>query len=231
MTTRLAIIPARGGSKRLPRKNLLPLNGKPILAHPIGACLDSGLFDRVIVSTEDPEIADAARRAGAEVLDREAELASDESTVADVCADVLDRLSGDGFAADVFCVVYATAAFLTAEDLEKSLPLLERPPGANIVLGVSEYNLQPQQALRGSDGYLVPMWPELIRRKSQYLPRFVASNGTFCWVQTVKFIEEGNFPLERMRGYEISRLRAVDIDTAEDYAIALAITEMKVGSK
>ena len=225
MTERLAIIPARGGSKRLPRKNVLPFKGVPIIAHPIRACLECALFDRLIVSTEDAEISKIAQAAGAETMDRPAALSTDQSTVAEVCADVLRRLAADRYRPEVFCCVYATAAFLTADDFRESLALLDRSPPADHVLGVSEFNLQPHQALREEGGFLVPMWPELVRRKSQSLPRFVAGNGTLSWVRTARFLETDNFPIEVMRGYEMSRLRMVDIDTSEDYAAALPIKQ------
>ena len=225
MTTRLAIIPARGGSKRLPRKNLLPFNGKPMLAHPIAACRESGLFDRIIVSTDDTEIAAAAQAAGAEIMDRPNKLATDRSSVAEVCTDLPKRLADDGYEPEVFCCAFATAVFVTAKDLKASRALLDQPPPADIVLGVSAFNLQPHQAMFEENGLLKPMWPDLLRRKSQALPGFVASNGTFSWVRTQRFIDAGNFPLEPMRGYEMSRLRTVDIDTAEDYAFALAISQ------
>ena len=89
MTRRLAIIPARGGSKRLPRKNILPFLGRPIIAHTIEAATESGCFTRILVSTEDAEIADAARAAGAEIHQRDPSLATDAATLTDVCLDIL----------------------------------------------------------------------------------------------------------------------------------------------
>jgi len=222
---RLAIIPARGGSKRLPRKNVLPFRGEPMLVHPLRACLESNLFDRVIVSTEDSEITDAARSAGGEVKGRPESLTTDTSSIAEVCVDLLERLAREGYRPELFCLVFATAVFITPEDLRNALEMLDQEPVADSILGVSEFNLQAHQALKEEDGFLTPMWPDLVRRKSQELPRFVASNGTLSWVRRKAFMDLKNFPLERLRGYEIPYLRSIDIDTADDYELALSITD------
>ena len=222
---RIAIIPARGGSKRLPRKNVLPFMGRPMLAHPVHACLDSGLFDRVIVSTEDEEIAAVAQAAGAEVLHRDSNLATDHAGVAKVCADTLHRLSRTGFEPVIFCCLYATAVFVTSDDLHHSLALMEAPPEVDGIMGVSLYNLQPHVALREDNGFLSPMWPELINHKSQEMPRLVASNGTLYWLRTAAFRVSQTFYLRRLRGYEMPRHRVIDIDTDEDYRMALLLAE------
>ncbi len=225
-TSRLAIIPARGGSKRLPRKNVLPFMGQPMLAYPVRACLDSGLFDRVIVTTEDDEIAEAARAAGAEVAGRTPDLASDRAGVADVCADLIAGLAAAGYEPAVFCCVYATAVFVTADDLRDSLALIDQPPEADAVMGVSSYDLQPHIALRDDGPFLTPMWSELIDRKSQDMPGLVASNGTVYWLRTEAFRRSKSFYPTRLKGYEMPRRRAIDIDTDDDYRFALALAEI-----
>ena len=196
-----------------------------MLVHPLRACLESELFDRVIVSTEDDEIADAARSAGGEVMERPESLTTDTSSIAEVCVDLLERLAEEGYRPELFCCVFATAVFITSEDVRNALELLDQEPVADLVLGVSEFNLQAHQALREQGGFLTPMWPDLVRRKSQELPRFVAGNGTLSWVRCAAFLDKKNFPLERMRGYETPYLRAIDIDTAADYALAQAIAD------
>ena len=145
--TRIAIIPARGGSKRLPRKNILPVLGKPALYYPVQVALKTGLFDRVIVSTEDREIKERAEECGAEVMHRDAKLASDRAGVAQVCQDVLEQLGNKGDRPKQFCCIYATALFITPKDLQQSWLMMEQFCDTQIVMGVSGFNLHPVQAL------------------------------------------------------------------------------------
>ena len=126
MTRRLAIIPARGGSKRLPRKNILPFLGRPIIAHTIEAATESGCFTRILVSTEDEEIADAARAAGADIQQRDPSLATDAATLTDVCLDILASEERAGRAFDTFACLYATAPLRRAEDIVAVTALAER---------------------------------------------------------------------------------------------------------
>lgn len=122
---KLAIIPARGGSKRLPRKNILPFLGKPILAYTIEAAAEAGIFDAVVVSTEDAEIAELARRYGAEVDLRPQSLAEDQATVADVCVELLARKPLPWGDVQQMCVLYATAPLRNANDIREVMALLE----------------------------------------------------------------------------------------------------------
>ncbi|WDP89721.1 MAG: acylneuraminate cytidylyltransferase family protein [Desulfobacter sp.] len=236
----VAVIPARGGSKRLPRKNILDILGRPMLSYPVGTAIASGLFDQVIVSTEDEEIAGIAESFGARVMERPAELARDRSTVVQVCTHVLDTLEKEGDFPDYFCCIYATALFITPEDIGEAYKNLagpisdrgrengldnraddDRDNGLNhdpdVVMGVSEFNLQPVQALeRNREGFLSHKWPEYTGRQSQFQPRLTASNGTFYWAKARAFDATTGFYPERLAGYQIPWLRAIDIDTPED---------------
>lgn len=212
----VAIIPARGGSKRLPGKNIIPISGKPAISYPIEAALKARIFDRVIVSTEDEEIKDISKNCGAEVFDRPEELAGDKVGVVDVCMDVLKKLGEDGISPDSFCCIYATAVFLQPSDLIKSCRILEQHPEGDVVMGVSKYNLQPDQAMVDEGGVLKPRWPDLVRLQSQDKEGQVASNGTLYWAETKKFLRQKSFYVEKMMGYEIPWMRAIDIDTPED---------------
>ncbi len=217
---KVAIIPARGGSKRLARKNTRLLLKKPLLAYPVEAAARSGIFDRVIVSTEDREIADAARLAGAEVFKRSNELATDTTRVVQVCRDVLERLRTEGVAPDAFCCIYATAFFVSADDLEKSFRMLiERPP-ADYVMGVSDYNVQPFQALKKTGAFLESFWPEYVSRQSQENPELTASNGSLYWARVSAFEKSGTFYGQNLKGYFIPKERAIDINTPEDFRLA-----------
>jgi len=216
----ICIIPARGGSKRLPRKNILPILGRPMLSYPIEAALKSRLFDSVVVSTEDEEIAHEATSAGAKVFDRPAELAEDRATVVQVCQEVIETLISGGQELDYFCCIYATAIFITPDDLNDSLNLLNSEPYSDFVMGVSEYNLHPVQALVEKKGFLEMMWPEYHAIQSQYHPHLVASNGTFYWAHISAFMKNKSFYGKKLKGYIIPKIRAVDIDTIEDFRFA-----------
>ncbi len=223
----VAVIPARGGSKRLPGKNILPVLGNPMLFYPVQAALESALFDQVIVSTEDPDIGLAALQAGARVMDRPAALAGDGTGVADVCRQVLETLADEGVRPVRFCCVYATAVFITPEDLRASLQIMERFPETDVVMGVSRFNLNPSQALIvSSDGRLMPQWPDDCVRQSQGHPRRVASNGTLYWADTRYFLKSRTFYADILRGWEIPRLRAPDLNTPEDYEEVLTLAPL-----
>ena len=216
----VAIIPARGGSKRLPRKNVLPILGEPILSYPIKAALESKLFNSVIVSTEDAEIARTARMSGAQVIQRPAQLARDRATVVEVCLHVLEVLENENRRPDFFCCIYATALFINPDDLRQSYCLLDAEPKSDFVMGVSEYNLYPAQALIVNGSYLMPMWPEYYGTQGQFQPHLVASNGTLYWARVGAFRDGRSFYGKRLKGYYISKARSVDIDTPEDLKIA-----------
>ena len=213
----IAIIPARGGSKRLPRKNILPLNNRPLLYYPVQAALKSGLFERVIVSTEDDEIKQAAVDSGAQVADRPADLAGDGATVAQVCGQLLE--SCETPRPQWFCCIYPTAVFIGPEDLKKSFRLKEEVPSPDVIMGVSRYNLNPFQALVQKDGYLTPVWSDRCLQQSQMHPETLASNGTFYWGRVSAFLNAQTFYPVGLKGYEVPWIRAVDINTAEDYGL------------
>jgi len=194
-----------------------------MLAYPIKAALESGLFEQVIVSTDDSTIARIARDAGARVIHRPDELATDSATVVDVCLHLLEILKNENALPDMFCTIYPTAVFLTPEDLNRSFLLLADEPECDFVMGVSEYNLHPVQALVEHNGYLQPMWPEYLELKSQSYPHLVCSNGTLYWARVPAFQEIKSFYGKRFRGYEIPRNRSIDIDTPEDYEIVKQI--------
>lgn len=210
----VALIPARGGSKRLPRKNVLDLAGKPMLAYVIETARASGLFDEIHVSTEDGAIADVAREFGATVIDRPQSIASDRSTVAQVCLHALEALPS----VSVFCCIYATAVLLKPETLRASYVLMDAEPGADYVMGVSYYEHPPVQALKADDsGYLTYMWPEWKGVQSQFQPQLVVSNGTFYWARRQPFLTDQTFYGARLRGAVVPEDEVSDIDTEADF--------------
>jgi CMP-N-acetylneuraminic acid synthetase len=216
----IAIIPARGGSKRLSKKNILPVQNKPMLAYPVMNANKAGLFDEIIVSTEDEAIGEIAQEAGARFLKRPESLAQDKSTVVEVCQHVLEELEQEGVIPDYFCCIYATAIFLTQQDIIDSFELLKESSKANVVMGVSNFNLQPVQALeKKENGLLSPMWPEYANVQSQFHPNLVVSNGTLYWAKTGRFLQAKTFYDKKLLGYEMPWVRALDIDTKESFEI------------
>lgn len=222
----VALIPARGGSKRLPRKNILPFMGKPMIAHTIEAALASGLFEQVVVSTEDREIADIAVQHGATLAHRDTALATDKATVRSVAADFLNSEQAAGRSYDLLCVLYATAPMRTAEDIQGVYNLIE-PGVCHHALAVCEYQQSPHQALKiiSEAGDISPMWPDLVAMRSDALPEFVVDNGSTYFVITKDFLKDQNFYASNMRGYKMERWQSVDLDTLEDFEIAQFFAE------
>ena len=192
-----------------------------MIAYPIHCALTSGLFDDVVVSTEDSEIATIATAFGATVIPRPPSLASDKSSVVDVCMHALAQPQYGKV--ENFCCIYATAVFLEPFQITEARGLLDNP-AVDYVMGVSHYNYHPVQALRTEGGYLVSMWPEYQTRKSQDYPELVVSNGTFYWARVCQFINDQSFYGKRLIGYTLT---TVDIDTQSDYDVAQDIAAKK----
>lgn len=224
---RVAIIPARGGSKRLPRKNVIDFLGKPIIAYTIEAALKTQLFDKVVVSTEDDEIAEVAKGVGAETVERPYSLADDSSLVADVCLHFLQEESKLGKDYDLMCCLYATAPLRNAEDIGSTVNLVESG-SADFALAVTEYHFPPHQALFQNDkDFLEPLWPDWNRMKSQEVPKMVVDNGSTYAVRVHEFMQIKNFYGERLKGYVMPKIRSIDIDTRDDFVIAESFARLK----
>ncbi|MEX0277587.1 acylneuraminate cytidylyltransferase family protein [Ruegeria sp. ANG-S4] len=220
----IAVLPARGGSKRIPRKNIVDICGRPLLSYPIETCHSAGIFSEIIVSTDDEEIADVAREWGATADMRPPQLAEDRVPAAQVCAELLERKFAPEDRPETFCLVYPMAAFMSAEDLIESARTLE---GQDAVLGVSHYPLHPYKALVARNGHLHPLWPEENKRQSQTYPEAFAANGSFCWVRTEPFLKALSFYPSRLAGHVMPPDRAVDIDTPDDLARARQLMRLR----
>jgi len=216
---RLCLVPARGGSQRVPRKNVAPLAGRPLLAWTVDAALGSGLFERVLVSTEDAEIARVAEGCGATVLERAGALASSTATGVEVCVDALERLQAAGQIFDVLAFLLPTSPLRTAEDLHGAWQrFVERD--ADFLMAVTDYAIPPFWALEERDGYLRPFWGHEYLKKSQELPRVCVDNGAVYFARVDAFLRERTFYGDRLVGYWMPRERSVDVDEAVDLALA-----------
>lgn len=217
----LGIVPARGGSKRLPRKNIIDFLGRPILAYTIDAARDSGCFDRLVVSTDDDEIADIARSCGALVDRRPAALATDEAGLVDVCLDLLDREASEGRSWPAFACLYATAPLRNAADIRATLALLEAD-GCDFSMAVTGYERYPHQALTfGPGGRLEAMWPDLVALRSTALPPLRGGNGSTYAARTEAFRRHRTFYGPGLRGHDMPSERSIDIDTRWDLDLAV----------
>jgi len=211
MTT-VAIIPARGGSKRIPHKNIKPFLGAPILHWPIAAARASRLFDHIIVSTDDPEIADCARTAGAEALMRPDDLADDFTGVVPVMRHALNTLPGQ---IDTACLIYATAPFLLADDLRRGRAALK---GAGYALSVTTFPFPIQRAvMRTPDSRLIMAYPEHAQTRSQDLPEALHDAAMFAWGTRDAWGSDTALFGPDTAPVEIPRHRVQDLDTQEDW--------------
>jgi N-acylneuraminate cytidylyltransferase len=212
---RLAVIPARGGSKRIPRKNLKPFHGRPIIAYSIDAVRASGLFDHVVVSTDDAEIAEVARALGAETpFMRPAALADDHSGTNAVVCHAAQWFAAAGTPAAEVCCVYATAPFVTGDDLRAAHALLRED--VDFVFAATRFAFPVQRALlRADNGLMVPMFPQWIGARSQDLPEALHDAGQFYWGRPVAFARYAVAFLAAAVAYELPSWRVQDIDTGD----------------
>jgi pseudaminic acid cytidylyltransferase len=215
----IAIIPARGGSVRIPRKNIIRLNGFPAISYPIKACLESGVFERVIVSTEDDEIARVSESFGAEVIKRPRDLATNEASIHQVVHRLLDDLAARDGVPDEFCIVYATAVLLEPRHLAESYRLL-RDGACDFVLAVEESRPHPYKSLQMVEDNLLPVYPEEFRKKSQFFPRYFVPAGAFHWMKTAAFNAGGDIWSKRRKPYILPPHAVVDLDEPEDIELA-----------
>lgn len=225
----LAVIPARGGSRRVPRKNIRLIHGVPALAHVITACADSAAFDRIVVSTDDPEIVDVARSAGADVpFLRPAELSDDFTTVQPVIQHAVGELGVDG-TTPVACV-YATAVTVDSDDLFASRALLSETVSDSFVISVTEFDAPIQRALEmSSDGSVAFVDPSAINTRSQDLPARWHDAGQFIWGHANTWMQAHSV-WDCAIGFPIARWRTVDIDTEEDWRRAEVLLALIKGT-
>jgi len=215
---RLAVVPARGGSKRVRGKNLRLLAGRPLLAHVVAAAVGSGLFERVVVSTDDPRIAEAALEHGAEVpFVRPADLADDVTPVSAATLDALERVDPDGTKYAEVCQLMANCPLVRAQDVRASHDQFAAS-GAEVQMSVVRYGWQnPWWALtRDSDLRIEPLFPRALQQRSQDLPELFCPTGAVWWVRAAALRRAGTFHMAGRTGWEMPWERGVDVDTEDD---------------
>lgn len=214
----IAIITARGGSKRIPRKNIKDFMGKPMLAYAIDAALKSDIFDEVMVSTEDAEIAEIAKKYGAKVpFMRSEKTASDFATTFDVLDEVIQEYKKSGKEFETLCCIYPCVPFLKAETLKAAYSKMK---GLDAVVPVCKYSVPIEWAMKIENGLLIPNDREAQNMRSQDIKPKYFDVGMFYFCKTEKMYEYKSLISEKTSAYIISEDECQDIDTIEDWRMA-----------
>lgn len=221
---RVAIIPARGGSKRIPRKNIKHFHGKPMIAYSIEAAIASRCFDKVIVSTDDAEIAEVAKQCGAEVpFLRPTDISDDYATTMDVMQHAIVWCVGNGWDVNAVCCLYATAPFVTPEYLQQGFDKLNQG-SFEFVFSAATFPFPIQRAIKISPEGEVSMFsPENEQVRSQDLEEAYHDAGQFYWGKTEAFLEKKAIFTNHSSVVLLPRNRVQDIDTPEDWDLAEAL--------
>jgi len=214
----LAIIPARGGSKRIPQKNIKLFMGQPIISYSINAAKYSGLFDNIIVTTDSKEIARVAEKCGAEIpFIRPAELSDDFTGTDEVILHALNWFINKDINIDYVCCIYATAPFVKAEYIREGFEIL-RKMGSTSSFSVTTYPYPIFRSLKiNNSGKLQMLWPEHWQTRSQDLFEVYHDAGQFYWADVKKYLVEKRFLGESAVPVIIPRYLVQDIDTIEDW--------------
>lgn len=216
----IAIITARGGSKRIPRKNIRSFCGKPILAYSIEAAIKSKIFDEVMVSTDDNEIKEIALHYGATVpFMRSSNTASDTATTYDVLNEVITKYDKIGRQFDNLCCIYPTAPFVTADKLIKALEILNEKEYDGVI-PVVPFSFPPQRGLLIDNDKVSFANPQYALTRSQDLQKMYHDCGQFYFVKTNPFLQQKKLLLDNMYGMIMDELEVQDIDNETDWKIA-----------
>lgn len=217
----IAIITARGGSKRIPHKNIKEFCGKPIIAYSIEAAINSGCFDEVMVSTDDTEIAEIAKKYGAKVPFMRSEKTSDDfSTTSDVLMEVLQEYKIRGMEFDYHCCIYPTAPFVTAEKLIEAMTIISNH-GGDYVAPFARFSVPPQWRCRiCNDNEAEFIEPNTICIRSQDLEPMYYDPGQFYLYNTKKFLENKGQNLSNIIAIKVPEMEVQDIDTLDDWKMA-----------
>jgi pseudaminic acid cytidylyltransferase len=216
----IAIITARGGSKRIPKKNVKEFCGKPIIAYSIKAALDSGIFDEVMVSTDSEEIAEIARAYGAKVpFMRSAKTSDDFATTADVLMEVLERYQEMGRTFDVMSCIYPTAPFVTPQKLQSAYDTLKKEQ-AVMAMPVVAFSYPPQRSYVLNGNMLEMKWKENYNKRSQDLEKMYHDAGQFYMYQVDAFVRLKGQMTESIVPVIVDEMEVQDIDNETDWKLA-----------
>lgn len=216
----IAIITARGGSKRIPHKNRKEFCGKPIIEYSIEAAKQAGIFDTVMVSTDDNKIAEIAKNAGAEVpFMRSAETSNDYATTADVLMEVLEKYKERGIRYENVCCIYPTAPFVTGDKLRRAMDMLMKEK-KDSVMPVVPFSFPPLRGMVINDGKLEYKWQEYAMKRSQDLEEIYHDCGQFYVFRVESFEKEKKLVTDNTAGMIISELEVQDIDNETDWELA-----------
>ena len=216
----IAIITARGGSKRIPHKNRKEFCGKPIIEYSIEAAKQAGIFDTVMVSTDDNKIAEIAKNAGAEVpFMRSAETSNDYATTADVLIEVLEKYKERGIRYENACCIYPTAPFVTGNKLRQAMEMLVKEK-KDSVMPVVPFSFPPLRGMVVNNGKLKYKWQEYAMKRSQDLEEIYHDCGQFYVFRVAPFEKEKKLVTDNTAGMIISELEVQDIDNETDWELA-----------
>ena len=226
----LCIIPARGGSKRIPHKNVRDFKGRPVISYSIKAAKESGIADIVMVSTDDGEIAKAAEAYGAEVpFMRSSENADDRAGIAEVLIEVVENYQKLGRSFDYVVCILATAPLIKASDLKKAYGMLESHAEAGSICSVESFSYPPQRGLRLKDGRLEMLDPGNYAARSQDLEKIYHDCGQFFIFRTAALLRDRKLYTEYTLQFMLDETADQDIDTDTDWKIAELKYELLYG--
>ncbi len=219
---RIAIIPARGGGKRVPRKNILPFHGVPMIGHALKTLEDSKLFNRIHVSTDDLEVADTVMKLGHEIdFMRTPELADDLTPVLEVARWVLRNFESNGVSFESVCLMMPCSPLITTQDIRAAYKIFESGGGAHAVLSVCLFPAPIEWAWKtDSRNILRPAYPEYISKRSQDLPASYFDTGNFSIQNVRAVLSSSQVVTSEFIPYVLPMTRSVDIDSVEDFELA-----------
>ncbi len=215
----LAVIPARSGSKRLPRKNFLQFKGKPMVEWTIKSACEANIFDKIVFSSDDKQAEKISKNYPIYFQEREAQLASDKSSLVEVCLDIIQKEADLGNSYDLIFCLYATSPLRDAKDLKNIFKKFV-DKNASAVLAVTKYIHYPHQALQvNSNSSISYYWPDKANIRSEKMPILLAGNGSTYAIKVNELIKYKNFvpPIDDVYSYEMPIWKSLDIDTKDDY--------------
>lgn len=222
----ICVIPARGGSKRVPRKNVLPLNGIPLLAYSIRAAKESGVFDKIVVSSEDKEIQEVALNEGVEIDNRPNFMAGDKVTKVQVIKEYIERMESEKEYTNIACLL-PTCPFRTADDVKNAFDKFVSNPQIPFLIGVTEYEFPIQLALKKDNDLSMTMREKdsYQTTRSQNIEKHYHPNGAIYLASIEAFKKNGTFFNETMLTYEMPAIRSYDIDYPYQFEIAAILAK------